>query len=212
MLITAMICGVYGKASFFSDRNRDLLLYGPGGNKLMPSATKFVHALFGSTGAFHYLKSYIDGTDSYQLLAYDIDTNTKSLNEVMNNSSYRITTVPVHHGPIPSLAWRVEIDGKKIVFSGDMNNEFDTLTSLAMNANILVAHHAVPEEAVGVARNLHMPPSVIGKIAGKAKVEQLLLSHRMNRTLGHEKYSTKVIRHSYKRTLLYADDLKCYQP
>ena len=47
------------KASFFSDRNRDLLLYGPGGNKLMPSATKFVHALFGSTGAFHYLKSYI---------------------------------------------------------------------------------------------------------------------------------------------------------
>ena len=200
------------KASFFSDRNRDLPLYGPTGNQLMPSATKFVQALFGSSGAFHYLNSYLDGTDSYQLLPYDVEASSKTAKEVMANSSYRITAVPVHHGPIPSLAWRVEIEGKKLVFSGDMNNDNDTLTSLATSANLLVAHHAVPEEVVGVARNLHMPPSIIGKIAAKAKVKQLLLSHRMNRTLGREKISTGIIRRAYKGPLFFAEDLKCLRP
>lgn len=199
------------KASFFTARNRDLLLYGPGGNRLMPSATKFVRTLFGKNGAFKYLNSYLDGSERYQLLAYNVDTNIKNKKEVIANSSYRITALPVHHGPIPSLAWSVEIEGKKLVFSGDMNNDNHTLFSLAKNAALFVAHHAVPEEAKGIARNLHMPPSEIGKIAAKAKVKQLLLSHRMNRTLGRENISTDFIRQAYKGPLYFADDLQCFQ-
>lgn len=200
------------KAGFFSNRNRDLSLYGPTGNQLMPSATKYVEALFGSTGAFRYLNSYLDGSDSYQLLAYDVDATTKAKQVVLADSAYFISAVAVHHGPIPSLAWRVLIDGKTLVFSGDMNNDSDTLTSLAAKADLLVAHHAVPEGAVGVARNLHMPPSVIGKIAAKARVKQLVLSHRMDRTLGREKSSSRFIRRSYTGPLYYADDLKCFRP
>lgn len=56
--------------------------------------------------------------------------------------------------------------------SGDMNNDNHTLTHLAKNADVLVAHHAIPEDAVGVARNLHMPPSVIGQIASQAKIKK----------------------------------------
>ena len=58
----------------------------------------------------------------------------------------------------------------------------------------MVAHNAVPEAAKGVERNLHMPPSVIGEIAATAKVKRLVLSQRMNRTLGREAESKRYIR------------------
>ncbi len=77
----------------------------------------------------------------------------------------------MHHSPIPALAWRIQISGKVIVFSGDMNNDNNTLTSLANKADILVTHHAIAEGTSGVARNLHMPPSEIGKIAANAQVK-----------------------------------------
>ena len=36
-----------------------------------------------------------------------------------------------------------------------MNNDNDTLATLAKQADILVVHHAIPEGLTGVARNLH---------------------------------------------------------
>lgn len=197
-------------ASFFSGRDRDLNLYGPDGNQLMPSATKFVQALFGPDGAYQYLNDYLDGNEIYQLLPHDIQATGKAEQVAIENSRYRLTAVPVHHGPIPALAWRVEIEGKVIVFSGDMNNDNDTLAKLAKKADLLVAHNAVPEGATGVARNLHMPPSVIGQIAAKADVKLLVLSHRMNRTLGQEAISTEEIRQHYKGPMGFADDLGCF--
>ena len=198
------------KASYFSNRRRDLPLYGPTANRLMPSATGFVQALFGPAGAFRYLSGYLDGSESYRLLAHDVKTAGKRAQLVMTNATYRISAVPVHHGPIPALAWRVEIGGKSVVFSGDMNNDNDTLRTLASQADVLVAHHAIPEEARGVARNLHMPPSVIGRIAAQARVKQLVLSHRMQRTLGREQTSSRLIRKTYTGPLHYADDLECF--
>lgn len=198
------------KASFFSDRRHNLTLYGPTGNQLMPSLTHFVKKLFSENGAYQYLDSYLDGSDSYRLLPYDVKTTDMKEQMVKANSLYQLTAVPVHHGPIPALAWQVKIAGKIIVFSGDMNNDNGTLATLAKQADLLVAHHAVPEGVSGVARNLHMPPSVIGKIAAKAHVKKLILSHRMNRTLGKEKVSTSYIRQHYKGPIKFADDLQCF--
>ena len=77
---------------------------------------------------------------------------------------------------------------------------------------MLVAHHAIPEEAGGVARNLHMPPSVIGQIASDASVKQLVLSHRMNRTFGKEAQTTQLIRDHYQGPVEFAEDLQCFKP
>ena len=57
-----------------------------------------------------------------------------------------------------------------------------------------------------------MPPSVIGDIAQGAKVKQLVLSHRMLRTLGREEESQAAIRKRYAGPLEFADDLGCYRP
>lgn len=199
-------------ASFFTYRQRDLPLYGPTGNDLMPSAKSFVQSLFGASGAYRYLGSYLDGSDSYRLIANNVESKGKALQVVIANTSLRIVAVPVHHGPIPALAWRVELGNRSLVFSGDMNNENNTLAELSKAADLLVAHHAIPENAGGVARNLHMPPSVIGKIAAKPNVKQLVLSHRMNRTIGKEQASTRLIRQNYRGVLHFADDLQCFRP
>ena len=200
------------KASFFTERQRDFPLYGPTGNRLMPSATTFVKTLFGPAGAYRYLNSYLDGSDTYRLLPHDVEAVGKKEQRVLSDSHYQLTAVPVHHGSLPALAWRVVINGKIVVFSGDMNNDNDTLATLAKQADILVAHNAIPEGASGVARNLHMPPSVIGQIAVKAKVKQLVLSHRMKRTLGQESVTTSEIRKTYQGPLQFAEDLQCFRP
>jgi ribonuclease BN (tRNA processing enzyme) len=59
----------------------------------------------------------------------------------------------VIHGSVPALAWRVEIGGKSIVFSGDTNGE-GNLVRLAKDADLFIAHNAVPEGAPGVERRL----------------------------------------------------------
>jgi ribonuclease BN (tRNA processing enzyme) len=112
---------------------------------------------------------------------------------------------------VPALAWRVEIDGKSIAFSGDTNGQGSGLVNLAKDADLFIAHNAVPEGATGVERSLHMPPSVIGQIAQEARVKRLVLSHRMLRTLGKEEQSRSEISKSFSGPVVFANDLDCFR-
>jgi ribonuclease BN (tRNA processing enzyme) len=199
------------KASFFSNRDTDLDLYGPTGNSLMPPTQAFVRSLFAAPGgAFRYLDGYLSGGERYRLHAHEINAEGREKVTAVDDARFRLSAVPVHHGPVPALAWRIDIAGQSIVISGDMNGDRHTLEGLAAGADLLVAHHAIPEGATGVARNLHMPPSVIGAIAAKAGVKKLVLSHRMERTLGREAESTQIIQSHYRGPLVFADDGQCF--
>nr|NIR85575.1 MBL fold metallo-hydrolase [Gammaproteobacteria bacterium] len=120
--------------------------------------------------------------------------------------------IPVHHGPTPALAWRIDTGGKAMVVSGDMNGNYHTLETLAAGGDLLIAHHAVPEGASGVARTLHMPPSAIGAVAAEAKVKQLVLSHRMRRTSGREGASAGITGALYAGPSTFADDGQRFAP
>lgn len=199
-------------SSWFEDRKRPLPVYGPSGNEYMPSTTEFVHDLFADPhGAWRYLSELIEpGTEgSYQLQPHNVEPSPTPV-LVFRNSDMALNAVSVVHGAFPALAWRVEIGGKRIVFSGDTNGDGQGLTQLAMNADIFVAHNAVPEGAMGVERRLHMPPSVIGTIAADAHVRQLVLSHRMLRTLGKETETEAEIRRRYSGPITFANDLDCF--
>ena len=100
---------------------------------------------------------------------------------------------------------------KSVVFSGDTNGE-GHLAKLAAGADLLVAHNAVPETAQGTERSLHMPPSTIGRIAKNANVKQLVLSHRMQRTVGRESEALEQIRRHYTGPAVFANDLDCFTP
>jgi ribonuclease BN (tRNA processing enzyme) len=199
-------------SSWFEDRKRPLPVYGPAGNKFMPSTTEFVRDLFSDPhGAWRYLSDLVEPSaeGGYTLQPHDLGTSARPI-LVSRNAGMAFYAVSVTHGAFPALAWRVEIAGKRIVFSGDTNGEGDGLTQLALNADLFVAHNAVPEGATGIERRLHMPPSVIGTIAANAKVKQLVLSHRMLRTLGNENETEAEIRRHYSGPITFANDLDCF--
>jgi ribonuclease BN (tRNA processing enzyme) len=199
-------------SSWFEDRNRPLPVYGPSGNEYMPSTTEFVHDLFNDPhGAWRYLSDLTGPArkGTYTLEPHNVAPSTKPV-LVFHDAHLTLYAVSVVHGAFPALAWRVEIGGKRIVFSGDANGEGDGLPGLAANADLFVAHNAVPEGATGVERRLHMPPSVIGRIAADAHVKQLILSHRMLRTLGKEDQTQAEIRRSYSGPIALANDLDCF--
>jgi ribonuclease BN (tRNA processing enzyme) len=213
------------KASFFEERSRPLPIYGPPGNKFMPSTVTFVRALFDSTrGAYRYLGDFLSplAKDTYKLQPHDVEEvhgklggTRKPENEiryVFANERLQAVAVRVVHGTLPALAWRIDAGGKHIVFSGDMNGEGGGLERLAQEADLLIAHNAVPENAGGIERGLHMPPSVIGHLAHEAGVKQLVLSHRMRRTLGHEAETLEAIKKNYAGPVAFANDLECFQP
>lgn len=200
------------KSSYFEDRTRPLPVYGPTGNAHFPSATEFVQALFDEKhGAFRYLSDYLDGSaGSYAIAAHDVDLRPEEIRQVVALPGLTVFAAEVIHGSVPAVAWRVEIGGKAIAFSGDTNGNNGNLEKLAQGADILVAHNAVPEDARGVERALHMPPSVIGRIAADARVGKLVLSHRMLRTLGKEAQTKEAISKLYDGPVGFADDLDCF--
>jgi ribonuclease BN (tRNA processing enzyme) len=201
-------------SSWFGDRTRPLPIYGPSGNQYMPSPTEFVHDLFSDPhGAWRYLSDMVQPNPqgTYQLQPHDVAPSPAPV-LVLRNPGMALYAVSVVHGAFPALAWRVDIGGKRIVFSGDTNGDGAGLTQLATNADLFIAHNAVPEDATGVERRLHMPPSVIGTTAANAHVHQLVLSHRMLRTLGPEKQAQTQaeIRRHYSGPLQFANDLDCF--
>lgn len=199
-------------SSWFEDRTRPLPVYGPAGNDLMPSTTEFVHDMFSDPhGAFRYLSELEEpGTGgTYQLQPHNVAAGAAP-SLVFRNGTMTLSAVRVVHGGVPALAWRVEIGGRRIVFSGDTNGDGTGLTQLALNADVFVAHNAVPEGATGVERRLHMPPSVIGTTAANAHVRELVLSHRMLRTLGKERETLIEIQKRYAGPVLFANDLDCF--
>lgn len=203
-------------SSWFEDRKRPLPVYGPPGNDFMPSTTEFVSDFFSDHGVYGYLSElYVPGEQgSYKLQPHNVTAGQTPVPvfhaPVSQNNDLSASAVRVIHGGVPALAWRVEIGGKAIVFSGDTNGDGPGLVRLAKNADLFVAHNAVPEGASGVERRLHMPPSVIGQIAGDANVKSLVLSHRMLRTLGKEAQTQSEIRKRYSGPLAFANDLDCF--
>lgn len=201
----------YIKSSFFTNRKTDLIILGPDGNHLLPAIDTFVTRLIGTDGAWPYLSNHLNpASDSYQIKPLPLATDIDNVTQLYNVDGLSITGIPVHHGPLPAVGWRIDIDETSVVFSGDMSNERQNLHKLAVDADLLVAHNVIPEEASGLARRLHMPPSEIGRIANQAAVAQVVLSHRMQRTLGREKATLENIKKSYKGPVKFADDMDCF--
>ncbi|MEO9191012.1 MAG: MBL fold metallo-hydrolase [Acetobacteraceae bacterium] len=200
------------KSSYFESRDRPLPVYGPPGNESFPSMVEFVADLFDTRrGAYRYLGNFLAGGEGgYALQPHDVVLGEHDVRVIFRLGGIAATATKVIHGRVPALAWRVSLGGRDIVFSGDTNGDNGNLEILARGADVLVAHNAVPEGVTGVLRQLHMPPSVIGRIAQAAGVKQIVLSHRMLRTLGAETQSVAQIARFYPGPVAIAEDLDCF--
>lgn len=200
------------KSSYFEQRLRALPVYGPAGNAGFPSTTEFVAELFDpKRGAYRYLGDFLLSKEGgYALQTQDVSLRAHELRTLFRSAHLTAAAAQVIHGGVPALAWRVEVGGRSIVFSGDTNGDNGNLELLAKDADLFVAHNAVPEGETGAARDLHMPPSVIARIARTAGVKRIVLSHRVLRTLGRESETRAVIAKVYSGPVAFADDLDCF--
>ncbi len=201
------------KGAYFIGRKTPLLIYGPEGNDWMPSVSDFIHSLFSAaSGSYRYLSDIMDSHSDFRLIVHTVHADRYRIQSFQLSPSISLSTITVHHGPIPALAWRIDIGYCAITFSGDMNNDYHTLARLAAHSDILVVDHAIVENTEGIARDLHMPPSQIGLIAHRAHVKKLVLSHRMKRTFGYEMDTLNHIKQYYTGPVFFADDLDIFTP
>ena len=191
------------KAGYFSDRRCKLNMIGPKGNEYFPGFDEYIQLQFGKKGAYRYMSDILTTqSESFSLKTYEVKKDRS-----FDFLGIHIKAVHVNHGIVPAVAYRIEIDDKVIVFSGDTSAKSEALTKLSQDADILIAHHAIPEHGYEGARRLHMTPSRTAEIAKEAGVKTLLLSHRMNRTLGLEKEHEFMMSKIYKGKFIWAEDL-----
>ncbi|MEE4360389.1 MAG: MBL fold metallo-hydrolase [Pseudomonadales bacterium] len=201
------------RGSEFAGRTTPLPLYGPTGNDRVPGLNDWVSLLFGPTGAYRHLSDYLSplSAGGYEVVPYQIDAVGRRRWAGFRRDGIALSAIPTDHGQTPTLAWRVDAEGIGITFTGDTANQRQTVAELAKGSTILVASHAIPENTRGFARDLHMPPSQIGKMAAEADVNFVILSHRSPRTRGREGQSRDIIQEYFKGPILFANDLECWE-
>ncbi len=205
----------YLKTASFSDRERALALIGPDGNDGFPGLREFTQSLLGDTdGAYRYLSAYLedDGGRLFPLERIEVDHGLREPRTVWHDDRLRVNAVGVTHGPVPALGYLVSVGDRSIAFSGDQNSDNPAFAAMIEGADLLVMHHAIPENAGRVARNLHATPSAIGELARDADVGKLVLSHLMRRSLDHLAASRATIAEHYDGATLVAEDGLCLQP
>lgn len=193
-------------------RERPLPIFGPSGSDEFPDTETFVSRLIGPLGAYPYLADFLTyrSTGGYKVSPRNVPATGRRRWARFGNEHFRLSAIPVQHGMVPAVAWRVDIGDQRIVFSGDFNNAKNVLSGFAEGADALVVSHAIPENARGESRELYALPSQIGKVANAAGVRMLVLGHRTNRTRGLETQSRDAIEAEYSDSLLFANDLECW--
>jgi len=193
------------KAGYFTNRSKTLPIFGSFGSSLIPSIKEYLYRLFGKNGAYSYMQDVLSkNSDSFMLKPIVMP---KSIYKTKIAPNIYITSINVNHGIIPALAYRVEIDEKIFVFSGDTTAKSDNLLKIAKDADFFVAHYAIPEFGYDIAAKLHMRPSRIAKIAKDSNVKHLVLSHLMKRSIKAKKESIKIIKKIYSGKVSVASDL-----
>jgi ribonuclease BN (tRNA processing enzyme) len=113
------------------------------------------------------------------------------------NTHFHFTPNSPGYGKYKSFSYRFETPGRVVVFSGDTGPS-DVLTELAKGADVLVTEVGMPEEVVDLykkngtwdkrppeereaflrhMREEHVTPEDVGKIATKAGVKMVVLTH-----------------------------------
>jgi len=199
------------KSGYFDTRSRPLIVLGPDRGARFPALPQWLDRQFGADGAYAYLSGALDGSEGQFALRPVTPTITKGVSEPITLADgIALHAVKVHHGPVPALAWIVEVAGRKLVFAGDQDGRTETFWTQAAHADLAVLHLAIPEHSSAAARALHAPPSELGRNAQRVGLRRVLLSHLMARTLDDLDHHIAEVRTHYKGRLEIASDLSCY--
>jgi ribonuclease BN (tRNA processing enzyme) len=200
------------KGSRFTARDRPLPVFGPTGAGLYPDTTTFIDRLIGPEGAFAYLADVLTFRTGggYRLTAQNVPATGQRRWSRFGTDHLRLSSIPVRHGVVPALAWRIDVGDQSIVFAGSFGARTDGLVAFARGADMLVVSHAIYEGTRGELVDQYATPGQIGQIAQQAGVRMVVLGHRTTRTRGVESLSRQAIEEHYAGPLIFANDLECW--
>ena len=202
------------RASLAQNRSRSLPIYGPAGNKSMPSTVAFIRALFdGTRGAYRYLGELLNplAKAPYKLQPHDVGEEANRLGvrpspaaiyQLFSNSRLRVSAMYVTRDPAPALLWRIEAAGKSIVFNGVGDDTGKYAETLAKNADWLAVSLDPPQTT----------PDEIARFANETAAKQLVLLARAQVTPEREAEILELIKKHYAGPVGFARDLDCFVP
>lgn len=203
------------KSGYFSSRRRALLLAGPsaGGNARVhfPALDGYLNALLSKErGAYSYLSDYQEEEAGSNHLRPVVVGESGWQSHADNvGSELTIRAIPVSHGPVPAVAYRVDMSGHSMVFAGDQDGDSDRFSEFARSASVLLMHMPIAENAGSAARALHAPPSRLGEIARESRPQRLVLSHFMRRSLTNLDGNLAQVKRRFDGEIITASDLDC---
>lgn len=201
-------------------RRRPLPIAGPFGGGGFPPFDRFLARLFDSTGAFPVLSGALGGSGQGVPLDVTVVSDTGTTpRQILVEPGLTVTALAVPHGPVPTLAYRVETRDKAIVFGSDQNGTDPAFARFARGASLLVMHLAIAESAPPPIARLHARPSTVGDVARAAGTGRLLLSHLMDApasvetrawfSLAARDQAVALVRERYSGPVELATDLAC---
>lgn len=206
--LASFILGSYDLA-----RSRPLTIFGPSSSQAQfPGLNSFVDRLIGVNGAFPKLADSLTfkSAGGYKVRPREVPSTGNRVWARFGTPELRLSSIPVSHSDIPTIAWRVDIDNYSLVFTGSFNNQKNQVAKFAKNADALIMPHAIPEISRGKLRDTYVLPSQIGRIAQQADARMVILGHRTNRTKGRESQSRQSIEKHYPKDIIFADDMECW--
>ncbi len=199
------------KSGSFTRRDQAIGIAGPDGSSLFPGLNVWLNSLLnGEDGAYGYLSGYLDGEGRLPKLdAVEVSGDEAVTVFESDDDRIRVDAIHVPHGIVPALAFRVLVDDKKLVFATDQNGSDLLFPAFAADADVLVMHLVIPENAGSTAQRLHARPSIIGGIAGVTEAKRLVLSHFMARSIRDLDGNVALVRDAYAGEIVLAEDLLC---
>jgi ribonuclease BN (tRNA processing enzyme) len=190
-------------------------VYGPtgqaahGDDAAFPSTSRFVDLLFGTGGAFEYLKDFSAPVAFHVTDLPVAGIGAREPRTILDRPGVSVRAIGGHHGDAPAIIYRVEHEGRSIVFSGDIDAQgLPSLETIARGASLLVFDAVVldPPGSPQILYTLHTPPNAIGQLAERDGIGALLLSHLSPAIDGNRGDVTESIARHYHGAVRFAAD------
>ncbi len=160
-------------------RQQPLKIAGPTGAGAFPSIDAFIRRLFDtSSGAFPILGGTLGQPgQGVRLDVVAVDAMVGTSSTIWSDHDLEVSAIGVPHGNVPSIAYRIRVGDRSIVFGSDQNGSDERFTSFAAGADALIMHFGLSARAPDPIAQLHARPAAVGQVAQKAKAKRLVLSH-----------------------------------
>ncbi len=184
-----------------------LRVLGPTGSARFPSTSAFIEGLFGPRGLYRYLRDF--GAEM-RVVGVDVPAKLGSPpRTLVLAKDLSVTAQAIHHGDAPAVAFRLEVAGRSVVYSGDIDaSGLPSLAQLAKGADLLVVSCAVldPPDSPPALYQRHSPPKLLGETAAKAAVGALLLTHLPPAVFSQKAEVLASVRKAYAGPVTFAED------